>query len=207
LKPDYKYKKIVIGVDQSYTNTGLAVIADGTVVKALLVPFSSAQNKPEKRIAVARYIADIVERALTMAPKVIVVCEQIRAFKGSSLSLEYVATTGALVGTIVDRCFLLGVPVYSVDTRVWKARIVGTCKPDARNCPPCVEPQKWPTIKFILKRTDVKKSWITAPVTKRSKKYDLMYKNERCRYLDDVADAICIGLYGNEKGRNMHKEW
>jgi len=63
------------------------------------------------------------------------VCERIRTFtmgkkegKGQFLNINYIKATGGLITTIVDAAYLFGIKVYSVDTRSWKAQVVGTTK-------------------------------------------------------------------------------
>lgn len=202
-----KYDKIVIGVDQSYVNTGVSIIGDRHILKAGSIPLGMYQNKPEKRLRVKEYIYKAASKGLQMSSSVIVVVERIRAYKGSQLSLEYVASTGALIGTVCDACYELGVPVYSVDTRVWKAAVVGTSKPDARGCPTCVKPEKWPTLQYVMGECGIKKRDLLLPVSDRCKSYDVMHGGVKYRYNDDAADAVCIGLYGFEKRRNLKKEW
>jgi len=72
------------------------------------------------------------------ATEALVVCERIRTFSMGKnknggkplqfMNIGYIKATGALIATIVDVAYQFGVKVYSVDTRSWKAQVVGTTK-------------------------------------------------------------------------------
>lgn len=199
------YNKIVVGLDQSYTNTGLCIAADGKVLLARNVDLSKCTSKTEKRRCVALAVSKAIELSKARAKSVIVISERIRVFNGQALSLSYVSTTGALVGAIADACYDAEVKHFSADTRAWKAAIVGTTK-GASKGPKGMNLNKLPTLRFVLKRADVKRCWIVKPIGKRCKSYDVMEQGVPCKYDDDVADAICIALYGFYKGRSLLQE-
>lgn len=199
------YKKIVIGIDQSYTNTGVCIAGDGKVLLARNVDLSQCKSKTEKRRCVALAISKAIAASFLQTNNVIVISERIRVFNGQALSLSYVSTTGALVGAIADVCHDASVKHYSADTRAWKAAIVGTTK-GAATGPEGMNLNKVPTLKYVLKRPDVKRHWIVKPIGKRCKNYDVIEKGVECKYDDDVADAICIALYGFHKGRSLLPE-
>ena len=200
-----RYKKIVIGLDQSYTNTGIAIAGDGKVLLARNIDTSRCTSKTEKRRCIALAVSKAIEAAKLQSSNVIVISERIRVFNGQALSLSYVSTTGALVGTIADVCYDAVVKHYSADTRAWKAAIVGTTK-SASKGPKNVNLNKIPTLKYVLKRPDVQRCWIVKPIGKRCKSYDVLEQGVPCKYDDDVADAICIALYGFCKKRSLLPE-
>lgn len=118
--------------------------------------------------------------------------------------MDYIKSTGALIGCIVDTASEFGIPVYSADTRSWKSQVVGTSVPKANKYN--VDPKKWPTIEFLLKQPEVSESDILVKVGKRSKKYAKKIGEDKYCYNDDAADSACIALYGFKKGRNLKRE-
>ena len=139
------------------------------------------------------------------ASQLVVIVERIRQFSGGTLSMDYIKSTGALIGCIVDTAAEYGIPVYSADTRSWKSQVVGTSVPKANSFN--VDPKKWPTIEYLLRRrSDVRESDILVPVGKRSKKFAKKLGGTKYCYNDDAADSACIALYGFCKGRNLKRE-
>jgi hypothetical protein len=84
---------------------------------------------------------------------------------------------GALTATIVDTAYEYGIKVYSVDTRSWKAQIVGTSKGIKGDDP---KAKKIPTMRFVKK---------------------LGFEVD-----DDAADSGCIALYGFTKNQKLKEE-
>lgn len=134
----------------------------------------------------------------------VVIVERIRQFSGGNLSMDYIKSTGALIGCIVDTASEFGVPVYSADTRSWKSQVIGTSVPKANNYN--VDPKKWPTIEYLLKRPDVNEADLLVKVGKRTKKFAKVIKGDKYCYNDDAADSAGIALYGFSKGRSLKKE-
>lgn len=172
------YKKVVIGIDQSYTSTGISVVADGELKLVRSTRFKGCRNKIEKRKELGNILSSLLSN---IAPKAILVTihvERIRTFsqgqnkkQGFGLHPNYLKATGALIGTITDIAHDYGVKVYSVDTRSWKSRIVGSSKGG-----------KQPTVDFI-----------------QAKGFNLFVRTNKkgeAVYDDDAADSACIALYG-----------
>lgn len=173
-----KHKKIVIGVDQSYTRTGISVGVDGKLVKVTSLSFKGLKTPSEKRNELRRVINLLLSKSLNRASEVVILCERIRTFSqgaqgkgGFGLRPDYIKSTGALIAVLVDTAFEYNVKVYSVDTRSWKSRIVGTSKGG-----------KMPTVKYV-----------------QSLGFDLYLRTNKKGekvYDDDGADSACIALYG-----------
>ena len=200
-----KYEKIVIGIDQSYTRTGISIAGDGQLLKVGYIPFEPSECHSEKRKKVKGKLSQIIKLNQSKASQMVIVVERIRQFSGGNLSMDYIKSTGALIGCIVDTAAEYGVPVYSADTRSWKSQVVGTSVPKANNFN--VDPKKWPTIEYIIKRrTDVDERDILVPVGKRSKKFAKKIKGVKYCYNDDAADSACIALYGFCKKRSLKRE-
>ena len=199
------YKKLVIGIDQSYTRTGISLAGDGKLLKVSYIPFEPSECHSEKRKKVSNKLSHIIQMNQHKASQLVVIVERIRQFSGGTLSMDYIKSTGALIGCIVDTAAEYDIPVYSADTRSWKSQVVGTSVPKANSFN--VDPKKWPTIEYLLKRrSDVRESDILVPVGKRSKKFAKKLGGTKYCYNDDAADSACIALYGFCKGRNLKRE-
>ena len=198
------YKKIVIGIDQSYTRTGISIAGDGQLLKVGYIPFEPSECHSEKRKKVKGILTKIIKANKSKASQMVIIVERIRQFSGGTLSMDYIKSTGALIGCIVDTAMEFGVPVYSADTRSWKSQVVGTSVPKANKYN--VDPKKWPTIEFLLTRRDVREEDLLVVVGKRSKKYAKQIGGVKYCYNDDAADSACIALYGFSKGRNLKRE-
>lgn len=187
---------IVIGIDESYTCTGVALVEDNKVLKYKKIDFKGCKNKSQKRKRLNRFLnkilKDLVEVKMKPSSDIIIICERIRTFSQRGLAPNYLKATGALIATIVDVAYEYDIPVYSVDTRSWKSQVVGTSKGDKDG------DRKMPTIEFV------KKLGIDVSYEHMNKKT----KEVEIRYDDDVADAICIALYGflPEDRKKLNKE-
>lgn len=180
------YKQIVIGIDQSYQNTGISIAADGRLLLVKSLPLSSYQNNSEKRLALKNKLIYLLDKMSGRANRIKIVCERIRTFSGGFLSTDYIRATGALVATIIDVARDYDVPVYSVDTRTWKAAVIGTSKGDD-------DGNKGPAIKHIRKLGF--EDSLLIPL-KREKKGSFMKDGKHYCWNDDAADSACIALYG-----------
>ena len=198
------YKKLVIGIDQSYTRTGISVAGDGKILKVGYISFEPSECHSEKRKKVKGKLTQIIKLNQHKANQMVIIVERIRQFSSGTLSMAYIKSTGALIGCIVDVASEFGIPVYSADTRSWKAQVVGTSVPKANKYN--VDPKKWPTIEFLLKRKDVSEGDLLVAVGKRHKKYAKQINGIKYCYNDDAADSACIALYGFSKGRSLKKE-
>lgn len=199
-----KYKKLVIGIDQSYTRTGISIAGDGQLLKVGYIPFEPSECHSEKRKKVKGKLINIIVKNQRKASQLVIIVERIRQFSGGNLSMDYIKSTGALIGCIVDTAAEYGIPVYSADTRSWKSQVVGTSVPKANKY--YVDPKKWPTIEYLLTRADVSESDILVPVGKRCKKFAKQIGDIKYCYNDDAADSACIALYGFSKKRSLKKE-
>lgn len=173
--------KIVIGIDQSYTRTGVALVVNGKVVNHKIIKFKGCKNKTDKRKAIGSFLHKILKslsKGTTGPQNISIVCERIRTFSGKyGLRPDYLKSTGALIATIVDIAYEYGVKVYSVDTRAWKSQVVGTSK------------AKISQVKVNGKTKEVRDAKSgTLEFVKNVVGID-------CGKEDDLADAICIGLF------------
>lgn len=185
------YNLIVIGIDESYTRTGISICADGKLLKVSSIDFKGCKCNSDKRKRISLILSKLLNNIVPKAKRIVVLCERIRTFTGhGSLRPNYLKSTGALIATIVDTCYDFNIRVYSVDTRSWKSKIVGTSKPEGNS----EYANKMPTIKFVKKLG-----------------FDVCQgknKNGKIKFDDDAADSACISLYGflPKSSRNLKLE-
>ena len=193
---------MVIGIDQSYTRTGISIAADNQLLKASYITFEPSECHSEKRYKVTNKLTHIIKLNLCKATKLVVIVERIRQFSSGNLSMDYIKSTGALIGAIVDACRPLGVSVYSVDTRAWKSAVVGTSTPLANSYD--VDPKKWPTVKWFKKNYGEEP--LLHALSNRCKNYSKLIDGVKYEYVDDCSDSAGIALYGFVQKRILHKE-
>lgn len=193
----------MIGIDQSYADTGITVAIDGRV--RIVKDCKGAYKEPHTlyRLRLAEMLSKCLvscadKSAEFQSCEIICIIERIRlqsakpGQKEHFLNLPYIKGIGALNATIVDTAYKHGVPVYSVDTRSWKSQVIGTSKP-ANNKYGFPE-EKWPTIKWVL---DNGYSWlITEYAHPKKRKGVVEIDGSRYTYNDNKADSIGIALYG-----------
>lgn len=197
---EMQYKRIVIGIDQSYTRTGISIAADGRLLKVSSINYRGCTIKSTKRKELAKVLTKVIELNKHKASEMVILCERIRTFShgskkqepgaepnaGMFISTNYIKATGALIAIIVDTAYEYGIEVYSADTRSWKSRIVGSSK-KIKGDP------KLATVMHVKK--------LGFDVSSLNKKQAVVYD-------DDAADSACIALYGflPEKEQSLHKE-
>lgn len=190
--------KIVIGIDQSYKCTGITIMQDNEIRETLSVDYLGCDNNSKKRQYLRMVLRKIISRYTNRLEDITVITERIRLRSQGFLSESYIKSTGALVATIVDTFEQFNIPVYSVDTRAWKSAIVGTSKPKENKYD--IDPHKWPTILYLKQKGLLKH--IAYPYKGKSTKgvikvnMGLTEGIVNCRINDDVADSICIAMYG-----------
>ena len=183
--------RCIIGVDQSYTNTGLAIAVDGKLKKLTAVNFKGCKNKTEKRNKLEATIRKALEVCIKKytAEQVTIFVERIRTFTaGDDLRPGVIKPQAALIAKIVDAAYEYGIKVYSIDTRAWKTAVLGTSRPAGFPYKGVDNPQKIREVKFICELGFDKELEVLTK-TGQFKCYD-----------DDIADAACIALYGFHGG-------
>lgn len=191
--------KIVIGIDESYTRTGIVVLKH--MRKPVImesIDFKGCKNNNEKRKELKRVLSSILDGLFKdyKPEEIKCIIERIRTFSGGHLSTQYLITTGSLVATIIDVFSEYDIPVMSVDTKAWKNAIVGDTKPKENKYD--INPNKYPTIEY-LKKLGMLKYFIEPYKGKGAKGVVNVRINgikTRCKINDDMADAYCIACYG-----------
>ena len=193
------YKKLSIGIDQSYQRTGISIAADNKLLVVRSINFPGCKNKIEKRLYIAELLSKILKTNRGKAEEMLIIVERIRTFsqgpkqeQGFGLRPDYLKATGALIGTIVDTAYQYNVPVYSVDTRSWKSKVLGSSKTDAVKYKSFEKPEKAAAILFVQKQgfdVTIKNKDGSYKIHKKGKNAGKVY------YDDDAADSACIALY------------
>lgn len=186
-----RYEKIVIGIDQSYKDTGISICADGNLLRIKHIQLLNMDNNSLKRQKLSRALQGAIQASIKKAKEVIIICERIRLRSEGFLNIDYIKSIGALNSVIVDTAYEYGIKVFSVDTRSWKSQVVGTSKPMANKYG--VDPKKWPTILYV-KSLGFFES-ILDPAGKR-KKGIIEIDGKKYFINDNAADSACIALYG-----------
>lgn len=191
-KQNYKYEKVVIGIDQSYQTTSVCIVADGVKKKLRPINLSKEKSNSIKRRVLRQELDSLLKAVYPKAKEVVCIIERIRLHSGGFLNINYIKSIGALNSIIIDECDRYGVEVFSVDTRAWKAQVVGTSKPLANKYG--VPEAKWPTVKWCINQGWEKD--ILIKVEGRKKKGTFIRDDIRYMYDNDTADSAGIAMFG-----------
>lgn len=198
----YKYKKLVIGIDQSYKNTGISISAETYEGKIKLLKVSSVflekySSNSDKRSILQYRLKRILDNITYKAEEIICIIERIRLRSQGFLNIDYIKSIGALNALIVDTMSLYDIPVYSVDTRCWKAQIVGTSKPGNPNNSYAMEPEKYPTFEWLKMNYPHLLMSVFIDMTGTRKKKNIFEENGKLwKINDDACDSAAISLFG-----------
>lgn len=189
--------KIVIGIDESYTRTGVTILKDKEPLCMHSVNFDDCQTNVDKRRRLEMYLRQQINRLKKQnKDDIIIIVERIRLRSQGFLSEAYIKATGALLSIIIAIGQDYNIPVYSVDTRSWKAQIVGDSKP-LQN-PHGINPEKYRTIVYLKQKGLLKH--IAEEYKGKGKKGVINVKIDGkrvpCKINDDIADSYCIAMYG-----------
>ena len=187
-----KYKKVVVGIDQSYNNTGISIAADGKLKKVRSLNLESYKTNSDKRRALVETLDGLLKVVGPKTEKIVCIIERIRLRSQGFLNIDYIKSIGALNSVIVDKCHEYGVEVYSVDTRCWKAQVIGTSKGMSNKYG--VPEEKGPTVRWLIKQ-----GWedaILIPVKGKKSKGTFMRDGQKFMYNNDAADSAGIAMFG-----------
>lgn len=186
-----KYNVLCIGIDQSYENTGISISADNVLLKIKSKNLSTYKTNSDKRRALRRTLKGLLNSVDGKANKIVCVIERIRLQSQGFININYIKSIGALNSIIVDVMSDYGIEVYSVDTRCWKAQVVGTSKPMSNKFG--VPDEKWPTVKWLLKQGW--ESSLLIPIEGRKTKGTFIRNDKKYMYNNDAADSAAISLF------------
>ena len=198
------YNTIVIGIDQSYNNTGISISADGVLKVVKSLDLSKHNSNSEKRMALKKKLRAITNLQMKKANNIICVIERIRLQSKGFLNIDYIKSIGALNAIIVDVMNEFGVKVYSVDTRCWKSQVVGTSKPEENIYG--VKFEKWPTVKWCILKGFEDSILINVTGSRKTRgTYTDTYGN-KYMYDNDAADSAAISMFYFVGDKNKLKE-
>ena len=198
------YNIIVIGIDQSYNNTGISISADGVLKVVKSLDLSKYNSNSEKRMALKKKLRAITNLQMKKANNIICVIERIRLQSKGFLNIDYIKSIGALNAVIVDVMNEFGVKVYSVDTRCWKSQVVGTSKPEENIYG--VKFEKWPTVKWCILKGFEDSILINVTGSRKTRgTYTDTYGN-KYMYDNDAADSAAISMFYFVGDKNKLKE-
>lgn len=188
------YDEIVIGIDQSYKNTGISIVTDGKLADVKSIRLDKYKSNSEKREVLRNRLDKLLRLATQSASSVICVVERARVHGGqtSFINIDAIKAMGALTAVIVDRCAIYGVAVFSVDTRCWKSQVVGTSKGQ----PNCfgVPEEKWPTVQWCIQQ-GFREHILVEVHNPRKTKGTFIHKGIKYQYNDDAADSAGIAMF------------
>lgn len=144
---------------------------------------SECKTKTDRRAELALALNEIYDKIQSKWPGVptAVVYERPRLFSGGHISANYLLGMGALNAIIIDFAIFHKLPCYSIDTRAWRAAVVGTTKKEENS--EGIPPEKYLTVKhFCDLGYD---SLIISAGTKTGKEFTKLYNH-------DLADAMGI---------------
>lgn len=194
-KKEKQMDKIVVGIDQSYKDTGITVAINGEVKLVTECFTHNLDNNSLKRKELKKTLTkvfDLVKRKASDGCEVVVVIERIRLQSQGFVNIDYIKSIGALNALIVDLAKEYGFPVFSADTRAWKSAVIGNSK--GQNNKYGFDPKKWPTILWCISKGY--KDYIIDYEVGKKKKAIIEKDGERYTYNDNKADSIGICLYG-----------
>lgn len=187
-----KYKKIFIGIDQSYKNTGVSISADGELLKVTSLNLEHYKTNSDKRNELRKYLNNMLKTITTKSDDITCILERIRLHSQGFLNIDYIKSMGALNAVIVDSMHDYDIPVYSVDTRCWKSQVIGTSKPKDNDLG--VPREKYPTVEWCINQGF--EDSILEVVEGRKTKGTFMRNNIKYMYNNDASDSAGISMFG-----------
>ena len=187
-------KKLWIGIDQSYSDTGIAICVDGEIVYVGDEDFEGCATKHDKRCKLRSRLERTIARF--KGKYAVSVClEAVRLFSGATphISTAYIFSACAMIGMIVDACASLEVPVYWVETRSWKSQVLGSSKPSGRKLEGIKDKQKVDSVRHVISLG-------------LEDKIKTITKKGIIKYNDNRADAVCIAICGSRKNKIKNKQ-
>lgn len=188
------YREVVVGIDQSYQNTGISIVVDGKLKDVKSVRLDKYKSNSQKRGALRTKLQRLMSDVAKKSTSIVCIVERARLHGGptSFINIDAIKAMGALTATIVDVMDEYGVEVYSVDTRCWKAQVVGTSKPQSNDYG--VPEEKWPTVQWCIRQGFEQKLLIDVSAT-RKHVGTFARGDKKYQYNNDAADSAGIAMY------------
>lgn len=186
------YNQVIIGIDQSYKNTGITIIADGKIKIVRSIQLSKLKSNSDKRRVLKQHLFTLLSQISSKCSNIVCIIERIRLRSQGFININYIKSIGALNAMIVDVMSEFDVKVYSVDTRCWKATVIGTSKSESNSFG--VPEEKWPTVKWVCDQGF--KSSILLTISTRKTKGTFTRKGKKYMFDNDAADSCGIAMFG-----------
>ena len=188
------YDQIVIGIDQSYKNTGISIVADGKLTDVKSIRLEKYKSNSEKREVLRNRLDKLLRITKQKANKVVCIVERARVHGGqtSFINIDAIKAMGALTAVIVDRCAIYDVAVFSVDTRCWKSQVIGTSRGQSNRFG--VPEEKWPTVQWCIQQ-GFRRHILIQIDNPRKTKGTFIHKGIKYQYNDDAADSAGIAMF------------
>ncbi len=188
------YDEIVIGIDQSYKNTGISIVADGKLADVKSIRLDKYKSNSEKREVLRNRLDKLLRITKQKANKVVCIVERARVHGGqtSFINIDAIKAMGALTAVIVDRCAIYDVAVFSVDTRCWKSQVIGTSRSQSNRFG--VPEEKWPTVQWCI-RQGFRQHILIKIDNPRKTKGTFIHNGTKYQYNDDAADSAGIAMF------------
>lgn len=187
------YNQVIIGIDQSYKNTGITIIADGKIKIVRSIQLSKLKSNSDRRRVLKQRLFTLLSQVSTKCSNIVCIIERIRLRSQGFININYIKSIGALNAMIVDVMSEFDVKVYSVDTRCWKAQVIGTSKPLDNKYG--VPPEKYPTVVWCIKQ-GFKSSILIDMSGTKTRKGTFVKDGKRYKFNDDAADSCAIAMFG-----------
>lgn len=185
-------KNAIIGIDQSYTDTGIAIAARSKILTALSLPLERCENDTVKRSSLKARLEIAIELCYQNKHEPIIYIEAVRINSGQT-TFDYIKRAGAMESVIIDLCFYKGIECRSVASNSWKAKIVGSREkvPNSIGIPP----EKYKTYEYTHKLG--LDEYTLQECSKRTRNYVKQLEDgTKLKYNDNTGDSCCIALYG-----------
>lgn len=182
----------VIGVDESYEETGLSLSIDGTVITALSVKEKGHWEMRKKVREEIVHLHELFTAKTRKADNCCIVFERIRQFSHCFISMPYIVGMSYLNAYVLDAGYFLGLKAYSIDTRAWKSAVLGSSKKVQNKYG--VAEEKFLALNYCMQNG--LKQFVAEEVTnnKRPPKGAFEKEGKLWHFNDNIADAICISL-------------
>lgn len=189
--------RCTIGIDQSYTCTGVAVAVAGEIKATKAIEYGKDMDDIEKRFNTKAELLKTMYACRNKGFSAFDIIYEKPRINAGRTPFEFIKMSGAMEAEILETFWVFrhqcDIAMYAVPTQTWKKAVIGTTKPDDSR--PGFDPQKVPTYEWLVEHVPPR-FYMTRTDNKRLK-HNIIEVNEDTRFLynDNKGDAICIALY------------
>ena len=150
------------------------------------------KTNSDRRKLLRDKLISIVNTVKCRCKNIVCVIERIRLRSQGFINIDYIKSIGALNSIIVDVMSSFCITTYSVDTRCWKAQVIGTSKPKANKFG--VPDEKWPTVEWCISK-GFEDSIIIDVSSSRKTKGTFVRCSNKYMYNNDASDSSAISMF------------